>query len=333
VTLTENKSEQMSKQLAPIAPNTQELTTKQIKPLLPNKAPSALRSTIVNRLNSLGVDGEEFCQKMIEFKCLMAGSFPLQCLLGEFYSDSDIDIFIKRRRSEYTGKDEINLRSFHEFEKWLYHKYGVKSEANIYIIRDVIRSRKTQVTPHAIINVILVDNEDLEKFIMDTFDLSFCRTMFDGFEVKYDEMSLKKVGYISNREGLKPYQSFYISEEQYNKKKKSKSFREDYDLDKYRVYPDPQVKLSQRIEKYKRRGFLILDNPQTEINDDNLEALRMSQIKSDYWKLSNEYSALREKNTKELNELREKLSATEKKLVEKENIINQLKLVFKSLLS
>ena len=58
----------MSKQLAPIAPNTQELTTKQIKPLLPNKAPSALRSTIVNRLNSLGVDGEEFCQKMIEFK-------------------------------------------------------------------------------------------------------------------------------------------------------------------------------------------------------------------------------------------------------------------------
>ena len=119
------------------------------------------RLLMVNRLNQLGIDGFEFCKKIQEYDCLMAGSFPLQCLLGEFYDDSDIDIFIKRKT--ITKKLEDWSSSYHEFEIWLFESYGVKSMPETYAIRDIISSRKTQVTKLGLVNVILVDTENLEK--------------------------------------------------------------------------------------------------------------------------------------------------------------------------
>jgi hypothetical protein len=48
---------------------------------------------IKQRLTELGIDADDFCQKLWDTKCIMAGSFPLQCVLGEKWKTSDIDIY------------------------------------------------------------------------------------------------------------------------------------------------------------------------------------------------------------------------------------------------
>jgi len=48
----------------------------------------------LNRLTDIGIpDVDEFINKLEQSNAIIAGSFPLQCLLNETYCDSDIDIF------------------------------------------------------------------------------------------------------------------------------------------------------------------------------------------------------------------------------------------------
>jgi hypothetical protein len=58
---------------------------------------------IKQRLTELGIDADDFCQKLWDTKCIMAGSFPLQCVLGEKWKTSDIDIYgiNDKENSEY----------------------------------------------------------------------------------------------------------------------------------------------------------------------------------------------------------------------------------------
>ena len=52
-----------------------------------------VKHRIISRLNEIGLPGEKWCQKMKEYGLVMAGSFPLQCLLDEMYKDSNINIY------------------------------------------------------------------------------------------------------------------------------------------------------------------------------------------------------------------------------------------------
>ena len=45
---------------------------------------------IIDRLVGLGLYGYEFSQQLYNTKTIMAGSFPLQCVLDEIYPKSDI---------------------------------------------------------------------------------------------------------------------------------------------------------------------------------------------------------------------------------------------------
>src|SRR5690348_6312076 len=106
---------------------------------------NAHRQVIIQRLNALGLEGELFCEKLAEHKCLMAGSFPLQCLLNECYPESDIDVFVSVPAKP--DDEDKRLRhgfQFHEFEQWLYDEYHIKAEAGLYYIKDVLCSRKYQ---------------------------------------------------------------------------------------------------------------------------------------------------------------------------------------------
>ena len=73
---------------------------------------------IINRLNNFGIAGQEFCDKLYETKTIMAGSFPLQCVLKEIYDDSaDIDLYCHAELFE----------SLLTFGNWFYHKYNTKT--------------------------------------------------------------------------------------------------------------------------------------------------------------------------------------------------------------
>ena len=292
------------------------------------------RQIIVNRLNSMGLDGELFCQNLKSNGCLMAGSFPLQCLLGETYKGSDIDVFVARPNVFKTdGKNHDDhqlrkeLRNYKGFEQWLNNKYHVKAKPNVYLIRDVICSRKYQITPEACVNIVLVDTKDLEKHILNSFDLSFCQTIFDGEVLKYWDITLKKAGYLSCRYGLKARQPYHISEKDYNREllqRKSSEAKADYEeTNILRVYVDPQATLKRRMDKYKSRGFFISELPITDVN--SVDQLKLSAMTSEYkdlCKVHEEKLAELASSKQELETLRSKsnsLDLVKQKLAEQEN--------------
>lgn len=225
------------------------------------------RENVMQRMHEMGIDEGPFCQKLVETRCIIAGSFPLQCLLDETYENSDIDVYA----SVDAENGIYDMRLLHPFEKWLYKTYKEKHNPSYYIMNDVICSRKYQITEKACINVILVQQGDLEKFVLSDFDLSFCMTIFDGYDLKYDHLTLKKVGYVVNNQ-KKDFNAHHH--------KVSK----DFDLSKLEgdiygesvknhpnpsrkrdriccVYPDYEAWLNRRLEKYRSRGFTIINAP------------------------------------------------------------------------
>ncbi len=239
---------------------------------------------MANNLNKLGIDGIEFCNKIKQYGCLMAGSYPLQCLLGESYPDSDIDIFIK----ENSENVDIDNKYYYDFETWLYEKYPVKSESTTYVIRDVIRSRKTQITKLGLVNIVIVSTENLHQYINDNFDLSFCQTTFDGDNFKYNELTLKKIGYRTNQDTIKAFHCQQIA----NSYQYSGSNRvTDIDI-------DIEQRLNQRLNKYQNRGFIITPNPLIihEMNKEELLDMVVDQFQQNF-KIAEEM--------KELNQLKD----------------------------
>ena len=221
------------------------------------------RQRVINRLDNLGLHGEEFCDKMEEYKCKSAGSFPTQCLNDEYYDDSDIDIFVSYQWDVKTNF----LPPYCEFEQWLYRKYNIKSSPHEYHIRGVLRSRKYQITPKACVNIILVNDTCLDRFILTTCDFSFCQTIFDGRVVKYCQQTLQKIGYIVNRDGFKTKREYHLTEDEYeakyrNRNMSSERVQQEAKFDRTRIIYDPAKRLASRMDKYKIRGFQIVPHPE-----------------------------------------------------------------------
>lgn len=142
---------------------------------------------VINRLNKLGLNGAIICQKILEFHCLMAGSFPLQCYLDEYYEGSDIDIFC--------------LSGNERYKDWVLKTYpNATKDASTYIISGVIETSKYRINENTCINVILVDSKNLKKFIQESFDMTFCQTTFDGeiLECYHEDLTKFKIGYVIN---------------------------------------------------------------------------------------------------------------------------------------
>ena len=200
------------------------------------------RTAIVNRLNEIGVDGESFCHEMVKHKCVMAGSFPLQCLLGEYYDDSDIDVFVNNP-SSINGLMCTNVTEFdHPFSNYICNNYDCYKRADNAYMFDLVYSQKYKIKPKTVINIICVKehNSNLFEFIENNFDLSCCQTTFDGVKLRYTQATQNKRGYITNFHKKEP-----------NTKK------------------DNQDYLQKRIEKYRSRGFNIISRQFNVKNKDN----------------------------------------------------------------
>lgn len=292
---------------------------------------------IIKRLNDLGLDGETFCRKIYRYECLMAGSFPLQCLLEETYEGSDVDIFVARSRLEeqLKSKDESKVQQavtkYTDIERWLLDEYKAKSRPSVYIIRDVICTRKYAIGK-ATVNVILVDTKCLETHIKETFDMSFCQTTFDGITLKYHDITPKKIGYYVNLHGLKKKEHYHITEKQYKDKetiyiKKYGKDAKDMLLNEYhRVYPDTEVQLSLRTKKYESRGFTILDNPPLTTKD--IDSAITLKYKTDYAILAKQYAA----KLTQLNEVEKENVTLKEALKMKNETLRTLKEAFSLLM-
>lgn len=263
---------------------------------------------IKNRLDKFGLDGTEFCQKLIECKCVIAGSFTLQCLLDETYEESDIDIFVPYDRKSYSNPNTYRC----QFEKWIHKEYNINSKPEIYCMRDVIASKKYQINHKTCINIILVDTNDVEEYIKNDFDLSFCQTIFDGKEMKYWDMTLHKVGFISNTRQQKVKNGYHLTQieaqteldrldQRFHPIHSNISLEDEKNFIKSRIYVDPIEELQQRMEKYKSRGFTILNPHDSKLI---ITEIKLRDMQCKYSSLLE----LHEKTIIEINKLKDKLS-------------------------
>ena len=168
----------------------------------------------------------------------IAGSFPVQILLGDVYDSSDIDIFFKSKE----------IKEYNKFSTWIFEKFACCSSYNgsLYNHENIMSSRTYNVNEKLRLNVIYVNVENLEDHFTN-FDLSFCRTIFDGNELRYLPDTLRKEGVINTVES-------FIGSYRFAFYKNLKPLNEESDSLTIKVYLNI---LSSRITKYENRGFVI----------------------------------------------------------------------------
>ena len=157
---------------------------------------------VVNRLDSMGLNGLVICSEVAKHGALFAGSFPLGCYLGERYSGSDIDIFIRVDGEQVTatGRCDMHPLSVYIIDMCMRgHAYTSDKISTIEYPLVHVNRVFDLIYGGAKINVV----EVVETPILDvihTFDLSFCRTWYDGksatIETQFPKLTRHKRGFL-----------------------------------------------------------------------------------------------------------------------------------------
>lgn len=221
--------------------------------------PPDFKRLIKSKLSKLGLNADSFISGLIKHKIVISGSFILQCLYGEEYEDSDIDLYMMgekyednlcRIHDQYPDYKKCNGCEYTHFNDYKYEiwadlnpdklKYEMLEYKDSYDELP-IASRMYKIS-NAKINHIIVSPyvaNTVEEFIDKYFDLNFCKVMFDG-----ESLTIKNFDDVYN-----------------------KMTHVNYQLDKYLrrafwpedIQSDEQLKslIDKRIQKYRNRGFTI----------------------------------------------------------------------------
>ncbi len=283
--------------------------------------------TVIARLSELGLDGAEFIEMMKKHNGIMAGSFPLQCMLHEYWRGSDIDIY-------FTGKDKYE-QALHPFMSYLTKIYNtvnkiddqaVSDDDNTavqrvpYFLCNVLFSYKISIN-EAIVNVVFVDC-DVTDFIANRFDLSFCQTYFDGDKMTLYEASKHKRGVIRHNNNIKNKQHYHkltneiteITERMPNRGPKGVNVFYPVDVKYFLAH-----RLKIRIAKYVERGFTITDEVIAEEisklkdNIENAEEV-IQKLKQEYQSTKAKYKSKICENERYLDHLNEELQSLNRQL-------------------
>jgi hypothetical protein len=95
------------------------------KEIKPDYILKDIRQIIINKLGQRFRDAELFLIKMQYHGIIISGSFLLQCLLGEDWSNSDLDLyFMATSENSFTflEKESLNELHVHNFSHWLMDK-------------------------------------------------------------------------------------------------------------------------------------------------------------------------------------------------------------------
>lgn len=190
---------------------------------------------MIHQLSSLGIPNpEEFIDVLIESKAVIAGSFAIQCLINEKYEGSDIDIFhFEGNNNSIYSKINQYVYNGCSHDKSIYEHPStctctpcmnvVTKQSDDYLINSIKTTSKIIVKfdkfEPIIFNFVVVKEYDgyggglfktLKDFILNDFDLSFCQTWFDGYNMFYRLQTLHKNGWISNKSLIKNKQGWHI---------------------------------------------------------------------------------------------------------------------------
>lgn len=179
---------------------------------------SNYRRRFIRRLNNKGLDGEQVVDLIKRTDSCVAGSFPLQLYLHEFWEDSDLDIFTSEKTAVFGY-----FRQYFKPIKTSSHNYK-------YGKMEVIQQFEEYQTPKGFRVQVIYSSKfksdekgKITDKVPDEFDFEFCMNTFDGEDLK-----------IRHPETIKSRSCTY------DFKRKA-----------------PNMKTYERMLKYKERGFYL----------------------------------------------------------------------------
>lgn len=150
-------------------------------------------SDIKKRLTQYGLDGLSDILK--DTKSVIAGSFPLQCIVGETWLDSNIDIFCKHLIASEILEEYIESIPRTEYieiisKQWFF--------GNSRIINYMINHNDNKI----IISIITINYYDVVTYLGLSFDINVCCSYFDGdmvfSPVESDKIKNKQANFNMN---------------------------------------------------------------------------------------------------------------------------------------
>lgn len=147
---------------------------------------------VIIQLQKLGLNAETLRSALRLTNGIIAGSFPVQCLLDETFPDSDIDIFvnIEYRRLYYNLFDkEYGIMLTYKLK---YDEPDNEQYSGLSKIKQVLNF----VCRDAHINLIFLSDKNPVDYVNNSFDLSFCKTYYDGDKLHFEKETLAKIGHI-----------------------------------------------------------------------------------------------------------------------------------------
>ena len=206
---------------------------------------SMMTESIINEINTrlslIFKDKYDDFNKILDnTKAVISGSFIIQCILGEYWENSDIDIYFPTTNNK---KYSTNCNNpYYELEKFLYEtvKFEVNEsysaisryksdQSNGKLNIEYVRNYDTVINSIQVIQAKVDNNHDkMNEFIHETFDFDICKNVYYINDRKAC-LKILKLNDILNK-----VTEFKIG---------------------YRVGSSIQ-----RCEKYKKRGFNIINN-------------------------------------------------------------------------
>lgn len=163
-----------------------------------------IKQNIIKRLKEIyNIDGNEFCNKLIENKCYISGGFLLYNIKPtgtahdiDIYTFSDNnfrDYLDNNNFIEYNGNRETNM--YKEFQK-------LNMEITNYHNKNDTISQFDEINYCHPLQFIRIHNHDISNFIK-TFDISVCANFFDGENVYcYDIDGIENGIYLIDYDNL-----------------------------------------------------------------------------------------------------------------------------------
>jgi hypothetical protein len=170
-----------------------------------------VKQQLNRRLREFGFDPKTFLADLAATDARITGSFALQVILGETFSDSDLDIFCHQR-------DHVKLHESHILSKnytWIAPpkketdnedessdddskgNYEAQEGVSEPSLADIVKVQSYSYQGKKVQFVIIKDSVPIMDHI-DKFDISFCKVSFDGkkFNVPNSKNTLQKIGFI-----------------------------------------------------------------------------------------------------------------------------------------
>lgn len=174
--------------------------------------------SINDHLNNPLNEFEKFTNLLIKHKALVTGSALLQCVLDEYYENSDIDIYIDGHKAlnffdelVKTFDVKVNRRPKESMIKDIDYKYLTEQAYYRYENMGIFDMAEVEYN-NKIWQIIIIRETSVYMFIQNTFDLSFCKIFWNPshhcpivpsiHDGRADNI-LKKIGFYNNHADTK----------------------------------------------------------------------------------------------------------------------------------